>query len=179
MDMQEAQLVVQVIRSGSRYYKAPAGEDYEVGKEGIFIEYDPKTNLFKLRIFEKDGGCDSHFYGYDEQLEVGSHDLFLMLRGQLRFEPGWGRLAEPNNYEFDPVFDPAALAEKRRAKNRAIRERMNVQDLQYLRCRHCKSYNVEPTGYRSDVNPGPAVRYAYLGVHCYDCQQDSAYEWED
>ena len=179
MDMQEAQLVVQVIRSGSQYYKAPAGDDYEVGKEGIFIDYDPKSNLFKLRMFEKDGGPDSHFYGYDEKLEVGSHDLFLMLTGQLRFEPGWGRLAEPNNYEFDPVFDLAAIAEKRRAKNRAIRERMNVRDLQYLRCAHCKSYNVEPTSYRSDVNPGPAVRYAYLGVHCYDCQQDSAYEWED
>ena len=179
MDMQEAQLVVQVIRSGSQYYKAPAGDDYEVGKEGIFIDYDPKSNLFKLRMFEKNGGPDSHFYGYDEKLEVGSHDLFLMLTGRLRFEPGWGRLAEPNNYVFDPVFDLAAIAEKRRAKNRAIRERMNVRDLQYLRCQHCKSYNVEPTAYRSVVNPGPAVRCASLGVHCYDCRKDSVYEWDD
>ena len=179
MDKQEAQLVVQVIMSGSQYYKAPRSDDYEVGKEGLFIHYNPETHLFALRHYEKAGDGDSHIYGYDEELNVNSHDLFLMLTGQLRFDLVWGCLAEPNNYVFDPVFDPVAIAEARRAKQRALRAQMNPLDLQYLRCQHCKSYNVEPTSYRSDVNPGPAVRYVSMGVHCYDCQKDSLYEWDD
>lgn len=174
MDMQEAQLVVQVIQAGSRYFKTPHGDDYELGKEGLFIDYDPATDRFKLRRYEN-GDWECRQKGYDEQLEVDGHDLLLMLTGKLRFDLVWGRLAEPNNYVFDPVFDP----ESRRAKYKAIREKMDIRDLQYLRCEHCKSCNVEPTSYGTNLNIGQAVRYVSLGVHCYDCQQDSSYAWDD
>ena len=174
MDMREAQLIVQVIKSGSHYFKAPHADDYEMGKEGIFIHYDPETNLFKLRHYEK-ADLDCRDYGYDEKLDVSSQDLLLMLTGKLRFDQTWGRLTEPDNYVFDPVFDP----ESRRAKYNALRAKMNIRDLQYLRCEHCRSYNVEPTSYRADINQGQAVRYASLGVHCFDCQQESLYKWDD
>lgn len=174
MDAQEAQLVVEVIKSGSRFFKAPHNEDYEMGKEGIFIDHDPESDLFKLRRYEN-GDSEYRFYGYDEKLEVNEHDLILMLRGKLRFDLVWGRLAESDMYVFDPVFDP----ETRRARYRAIRERMNILDLQYLRCEHCKSHNVEPTSYGFDINYGQAVRYVSMCVLCYNCRKTSFYKWDD
>jgi RNase P subunit RPR2 len=174
MDSEEANIIIDILKTGSRLYKPPAFECYEDNVEGIFIEYKPDADVFLLRRFEKDDWT-MHNYGYDLKMTVTEDKLLDMFTGKMSTGSEWWQLTESNKYTFD--FEKTKKLVK--TVSMKILETMDIRDYSSLICSYCKSKNVDPLHYSSSVNIGGANRYVSLKVHCRDCGKDSDYSWDD
>jgi hypothetical protein len=173
IDPIEARLILDILKTGSRFYKeaelAWAGPD-----EGTFLHYDAEREVFVIRRYEV-GDWILHFNGFDETLTLNEADLLRLLTGQWTPSPAWFSLSESNQYRFD--FDPPPKPRPNIAD--AIRQDMDVRDLALLKCTACHSRRVEPWEYGASVNPGRAIRHVHLAVKCLDCGQVSVYDCDD
>jgi len=174
MDSEEANIIIDILKTGSRLYKPPQFEGYEDNVEGTFIEYLPVTDEFLLRRFEKDDWA-MHKNGYDLKMTVSENRLLEMFTGKKFNDFVWQHLTESNNYSFD--FEKPEKPSK--TTSMKILESMDIRDYDSLICSHCKSKNVEPVYYSTSVNTGGANRYVSLNVHCLDCGKNSEYSWDD
>lgn len=174
MDSEEAKIIIDILKTGSKLYKPPQWAGYEENVEGTFIEYKPGTDEFSLKRFEKDDWT-MHKNGYDLEMTVSENKLLEMLTGRKFTGFDWWHLTESNNYIFD--FEKPRKSAK--DLSRLIRETMDTRDYSSLICSHCKSINVEPLYYSTSLNPGGANRYVSLKVHCLNCGEESDYSWDD
>jgi len=174
MDIEEAKIIIDILKTGSKFYQPPNFESYEDNVEGIFIEYKPETNSFLLKRYEKDD-LDWHIFGYDEKLVVTEERLIEMFTGKKFDGYLWWSLTAPNNYIFD--FEKPKKPKKTKAMR--ILDEMDLNDYSSLICSHCYSKNVEPTSYSTSLNIGGANRYVSLSVYCLNCGKDSSYSWDD
>lgn len=174
MDIEEAEIIIEILKTGSKFYQPPCFDGYEDGVEGTFIEYRLESDDFVLKRYEKDDWT-MHQAGYDETITVSAEKLLGMLTGRISFSYGWWGLTQSNHYVFD--FEKAKTPKK--TTSQRILERMDVKDLSSLVCSHCNSRHVEPTYYATQVNIGGANRYVSLNVKCLICGRDSEYAWDD
>lgn len=174
MDREEAQLVIEVVKSGSVFIKKP-DLDSAMPDEGTTMTYDAQRDRFVLRRYEV-GDWIIHANGFNETLILSEQDLLRLLTGKLPPpSSAWFHMSESNHYRFD--FDPPFPAKKPAAQS--IRERMDIRDLACLRCDTCNSRRVEPMEYSVSVNPGRAMRYVHFAGRCLDCGRDFVSEWDD
>jgi len=171
MDRIEAQLIIDILKTGSRYYR-PLDREFSSEDEGFFIWYRPESDDFVVRRYETDDWA-VHRPGCDEEMVVSEAELMRLFTEYGKDVTLWP-LYDTNRYRFD--FD---TPQPRKTIGQAIRESMHASDLGSLRCSHCASRDVEPTEYSSDVNPARARRYVHLAVECTRCGKTSVYEWDD
>ncbi len=173
MNLEEARLIVDVLKAGSRFFKEPdlddAGPD-----EGTFIHYDGMSNQFVVRRYEI-GDWLIHHNGFDETLMLDEPDLLRLLTGKWAPTPTWFHIAESNDYRFDS--DPPPHGDKTRASQ--IQKSMDIRDYACLKCEACHNHRVEPLHYSNRVNIGGANRYVHLEVKCLDCGHLTVYDFDD
>jgi hypothetical protein len=174
MDIEEAEIIIEILKTGSKFYQPPFFDGYEDGVEGTFIEYRLESDDFVLKRYEKDDWA-MHKAGYDETIPVSAEKLLGILTGKVVLSYSWWGLTQSNNYVFD--FEKAKPPKK--TTSQKILEMIAVRDLSSLVCSHCNSRHVEPTCYATAVNIGGANRYVSLNVKCLICGKESEYAWDD
>ncbi len=174
MDKIEARLIVDIVKSGSIFFKDPELE-YANSDEGTTLRYDPEKELFFLRRYEV-GDSELHFYGFDETLILDEKELMDLLTGNTHPpSPAWFEMRESKHYRF--YFDAAPPPQKDLSER--ILESIDPKDLNSLRCTSCHSRQVKPTAYQVSVNIGRAIRYVHMEGDCQDCGEHFVLEWDD
>lgn len=171
MDLEESKLIIEILKTGSIYYKTPSCGGYVFKEEGIFIQYIKEENKFRVKRFEHpiEG---MYYHGFNSQMNITEQELIDYFTGKNMRDNTWWPLMESNNYTFDFLFKPNSDHDRQLSL-------IDASHQQYLKCKYCNKKDVKLLSYSKNFSEGRAIMYVAIKVLCNLCGRYSEYEWDE